>query len=174
MYTLRVAILIDAPVAVCFDLARSVDAHVKSAAGTGERVVGGRRSGLLELGDEVTWEGRHFGFVQRLSSRITEFRPFTFFQDRMAKGAFRFLEHDHVFQSHGGGTLMTDVLRFEAPFGPLGWVAERVVLDPHLRRFLVARGRVLKAMAEDSRPSGTVTAGPVSPNAAGRPSRVGR
>lgn len=153
MYELRVTTSIAAPLSTCFDLARSVDAHVQSAAGTGERVVGGRLSGLLELGDEVTWEGRHFGITQRLSSRITELRPYSFFQDRMTRGVFRFLEHDHLFEPHESGTLMTDVLRFQAPLGPLGWIAERVLVARHLRWFLVARGLALKAMAEQERPT---------------------
>jgi ligand-binding SRPBCC domain-containing protein len=153
MYELRVTTSIAAPLATCFDLARSVEAHVQSAAGTGERVVGGRLSGLLELGDEVTWEGRHFGVTQRLSSKITEFRPCTFFQDRMTRGVFRFFEHDHLFEPRGVGTLMTDVLRFKAPLGPLGWIAERILVAPHVRRFLIARGLALKAMAERRRPA---------------------
>lgn len=160
MYTLRVSTLIHAPPATCFDLARSVDAHVASAAGTGERVVGGRRSGLLELGEEVTWEGKHFGVTQRLASRITELRPYTYFQDRMTKGAFRFLEHDHFFEPRAdGGTMMIDVVRFRAPLGPIGWVAERVLVAPHLRRFLIARGLALKGMAEQRQASGEVPAG---------------
>lgn len=148
MYTLRVTTWMNAPMPACFDLARSVDAHVQSAAGTGERVVGGKTTGLLELGDEVTWEGRHFGVIQRLSSRITAFEPPRYFQDRMTKGAFKFLEHDHLFEAKEGGTLMTDVMRFRAPLGPIGWIAERMLIGPHLRRFLVERGNALKAIAE--------------------------
>ena len=148
MYHLRVTTFVRASQSVCFDLARSVDAHVQSAAASGERVVGGRTSGLLELGDEVTWEAKHFGITQRLSSRITQFQPPTFFQDRMTKGAFRFLEHDHLFEPKDNGTLMIDILRFKAPLGPIGWIAERTLIGPHLRRFLVERGLALKAMAE--------------------------
>jgi ligand-binding SRPBCC domain-containing protein len=148
MYILRVETWIAAPAPVCFDLARSVDAHVTSAQGTGERVVAGQRSGLLGLGAEVTWEGKHFGITQRLSSRITEFRPHSFFQDRMTKGAFRSLTHDHIFAPKDGGTLMTDLLSFQARCGPLGWVAERLFLAAHLRRFLIQRGIALKNMAE--------------------------
>src|SRR5580698_1423197 len=106
MYRVRVSTWIHAPPATCFNLARSVNAHLESAAGTGERIVGGRRSGLLELGEEVTWEGRHFGITQRLSSKITALQPNSFFQDRMTKGAFRFLEHDHFFDPNDDGTLM--------------------------------------------------------------------
>ena len=156
MYKLRVTTWINAPLAVCFDLARSVDAHMQSAGATGERVVAGKASGLLELGDEVTWEGRHFGVTQRLSSKITEFRSPTFFQDRMTKGAFRFLKHDHLFEPRNSGTLMIDVMTFQAPYGPIGWAAERLLLAGHLRRFLIRRGAFLKSLAE---------AGGVEPNA---------
>ena len=148
MYQVCVITVIAAPPTVCFDLARSVDAHLESAANTGEKAVGGKTSGLLGLGDEVTWEGRHFGVRQRLTSRITQFVRPSFFQDRMVAGAFRFLEHDHAFEPRDGGTVMTDVVRFVAPLGPLGWVAERAFLASHLRRFLVQRGAALKGMAE--------------------------
>ena len=152
MITLRITTRIAAPADVCFDLARSVDAHLASADGTGERVVAGRTSGLLEPGEVVCWEARHLGVRQRLSSRITAFDRPTFFQDRMVRGAFRSFEHDHHFTPAtvgGGGTDMVDVVRFAAPLGPLGWVAERIVLAGHLRRFLTVRAAALKALAED-------------------------
>lgn len=149
LYTLTVTTNIAASAARCFDLARSVDAHLQSAGGSGERVVAGRTSGLLEQGEEITWEARHLGITQRLTSRITAFQPPDFFQDRMIRGAFKSFEHDHRFEADkAGGTVMVDVVRFEAPLGPLGWVAERLILAGHLRRFLRRRGMALKAMAE--------------------------
>lgn len=148
MYKLRVTTLIAATPAVCFDLARSVDAHLASASETGERAVAGKTSGLLGLGDEVTWEARHFGITQRLSSRITQFQRPSFFQDQMTKATFQSLVHDHLFEQQTGGTLMIDELSFAAPYGPLGWIAERLFLGSHLRRFLVKRGIALKQLAE--------------------------
>ncbi len=149
MYTLRVTTLIAAPPARCFALARDVDAHLRSAESTGERIVAGRGSGLLELGETVTFEGCHLGVTHRLTSRITAFDQPFYFQDRMVDGPFRFFEHDHWFDpTDDGGTVMVDVVQFSAPFGPIGWIAERVVLGPHLRRFLARRGAALKAMAE--------------------------
>ena len=85
-------------------LARSVDAHLQSARQTREKAVAGRVAGLLELGDEVTWEARHFGIRQRLTSRVTAFGPPGYFQDRMTRGAFRFFEHDHFFEPVDGGS----------------------------------------------------------------------
>jgi hypothetical protein len=55
MSIIRVEVDINAPAAVCFDMARSVDAHIESARTTGERAVAGVTSGMLTLGDEVTW-----------------------------------------------------------------------------------------------------------------------
>lgn len=150
MYTIRITTWINAPIARCFDLARSVDAHLESASHTGERVIVGPTTGLLGLGDEITWEAKHFGITQRLSAKITAFEPPAFFQDRMIQGAFKFLEHDHLFEAQDRGTLMTDLLRFQAPLGPLGWVAERILVGPHMRKFLVQRAAVLKKLAEES------------------------
>lgn len=148
MYTFRIETLIAASPEHCFDLARSVDAHLQSTSATGERAVGGRLTGLMELGEEVTWEGRHFGLRQRFTSRITAFDRPRHFQDRMVRGAFRFFEHDHFFQPAAGATRMLDAVRFAAPLGPLGWLVERALLARHLRKVLQERARVLKALAE--------------------------
>jgi ligand-binding SRPBCC domain-containing protein len=139
---------IAAPPERCFDLARSVDLHVRSTAATGERAVGGKTAGLLELGDEVTWRARHFGVRQSLSGRITAYDRPRHFQDTMLRGAFRRLLHDHFFDPADGGTVMRDVFEYAAPLGPLGRLAERLFLTAYMRRFLEARNRELKAVAE--------------------------
>ena len=106
-----------APLERCFDLSRDIDLHVVSMRATGERAVAGRTSGLIGLGEEVTWEARHLGVRQRFTSRITEFARPHYFQDRMVRGAFRSFAHDHFFESDGVGTLMRDVLEFHSPLG---------------------------------------------------------
>ena len=122
MPTIRVATDIGAPPPRCFDLARSVDAHVESATGTGERAIAGVTNGLLGLGDEVVWRARHLGVKQVLASRITAFdRPHRF-QDSMVRGTFARLVHDHLFVATPNGTQMVDVLDYAAPWGPLGWL----------------------------------------------------
>jgi ligand-binding SRPBCC domain-containing protein len=141
--------LIRAPRERCFDLARSVELHTQSAAGTQEVAVAGRTRGLLALGDEVTWQARHFGVRQTLTSRITAYARPAHFRDSMVRGAFARLEHDHHFaEAPGGGTLMRDVFEFAAPGGPLGVLAERLILTRYLRRFLVARNETITRVAE--------------------------
>jgi ligand-binding SRPBCC domain-containing protein len=146
--TLTVETLISAPPERCFDAARDLDLHVKTSAHTSETAVAGRMSGLIELGEEVTWRARHFGVMQHFTSRITAYDRPRHFQDTMQRGAFRSFVHDHFFHVEDGGTRMVDVVLFSAPLGPLGWLIERLVLRSYLRGFLVKRGKGIKSATE--------------------------
>jgi ligand-binding SRPBCC domain-containing protein len=137
---------IRAPLEVCFDAARDVDAHAKSAAFSGERVIGpGRLSGLLERGDLVTFESRHFGIRQRFTTRITELDRPRVFVDEMVRGGFKRLRHVHEFQERDGGTLMRDVLDWQAH---LGFIADPLFLTRHMRWFVETKQGALKAALE--------------------------
>jgi ligand-binding SRPBCC domain-containing protein len=143
--TIRIA----APRERCFDLARSVDVHVASAAETGERAVAGRTSGLLELHEETTWQATHFGLRFHLTIRITAFERPHRFRDSMVRGPFARLDHDHEFEDDGaGGTLARDLFDYAAPLALLGRLAERLFLTRHLTRFLETRNLALKRIAE--------------------------
>jgi ligand-binding SRPBCC domain-containing protein len=151
MVEIRTTTTFRAPIERVFDLARSVEAHLASSDGTAEAAVAGRTSGLLELGETVTWRARHFGVTQHLTSRITAFERPHHFQDRMVRGAFRSLEHDHYFRQLAEGEVeMSEVLRLAAPVPGVGWLVDRLVLGPYFRRFLEKRNAALKRMAESS------------------------
>ena len=141
---------IRAPVERVFNLARSIDAHLSSTAQTNERAVGGRTSGLIELGETVTWEARHLGVRQRLTVEITEMSfPYSF-EDVMTKGAFSHMRHRHEFTETDGVTTMGDRFEFVAPLGILGRVAERLFLTAYMTRFLKIRNAHLKTIAESA------------------------
>jgi ligand-binding SRPBCC domain-containing protein len=145
---IELTIEIDAPIKRCFDLARSVDAHIHSTASTGERAVAGVTTGLMQLGDEVTWEARHLGVRQRLTSRITAYEPPVYFRDSQVRGAFARFDHDHYFESLSPHrTRMRDVFDYTAPFGPLGVLFDRAFLTSYMRRFLINRNRTLAQLA---------------------------
>ena len=146
--TIDLTTRIAAPRERCFDLARSVELHLRSGAGTGETAIGGRTRGLLGPGEEVTWRARHLGVRQTLTTRITAFARPGHFRDSMVRGPFAAMDHDHYFTEDDGVTVMRDVFVFAAPLGPLGRLVERLVLRRHLRGFLEARNRELKAVAE--------------------------
>ena len=151
MPTLRVVTPIDAPRERVFDLARSIDLHRLSTAGTEEEAIAGRTSGLIGYGEQVTWRARHFGLRQTLTARITAFtRPYTF-TDEMVQGAFASFTHVHAFEEAPRGTVMVDTFTYAAPLGPLGRLAERLVLDRYLSRLLKDRNAVIKCFAESDR-----------------------
>jgi len=140
--------MISAPIERCFDLARDIDFHTLSLEATGERAVAGRTTGLIEMGESVTWEARHLGVRQRLTVQITAFEPPHYFRDEMTKGAFRSFTHDHRFEQRDDVTVMTDEVAFRSPFGPLGWIVDRMFLAGYLRRLLEGRCRAIKRAAE--------------------------
>jgi len=150
MPVIQVSTLIRAPRERAFDLARSIDAHQDSTGGTEERAVAGVTYGLIGMGDEVTWEARHFGVRQRLTVRVTAFDRPSHFQDIMISGAFERMIHDHEFAEHPAGTLMHDRFEFDSPLGILGRMADCLFLTSYMRRFLVQRNEVLKRLAESA------------------------
>ena len=139
---------IAAPIERVFDLSRSVDLHTASTAQTSERAVAGVTSGLMSLGQEVTWRARHFGIWQNLTTRITAFDRPAFFRDSMVRGAFRRFDHDHLFSESGGVTRMRDVFDFDSPLGILGGIANQLFLTWYMRRLLAIRNAAIKFAAE--------------------------
>ncbi|HEV2620150.1 MAG TPA: SRPBCC family protein [Acidobacteriaceae bacterium] len=151
MITLDTTTIIRAPIVRCFNLSRSVEVHLAGNTHFGEQAVAesGADSGLLTLGDKVTWRARHFFVTQRLTSQITAFDPPHYFQDTMLHGAFHSMQHDHHFRSlPDGATEMRDLFRFSAPIPILGRLADHLVLRPYMQALLNERNAVLKQIAE--------------------------
>ncbi|MBD1392840.1 SRPBCC family protein [Mucilaginibacter glaciei] len=141
---------INASVELCFDIARSIDVHIASTKHTGERAIAGRTSGLIELGETVTWRAKHFGIWQNLTSKITDFDKPRFFADEMVAGAFKSFRHEHHFRSDGRRTIMSDVFVFESPLGFLGRAANWLFLTNYMTRLLEKRNSVIKEVAEQN------------------------
>ena len=150
METIVIETWIRGSLQACFDAARDLDLHQKSVPGSDEKAVAGRLSGLIEMGEEVTWRGRHFGVRQHFTSKITAFDAPAHFRDSMMRGAFKSYDHDHYFVPRDGGTVMRDVVVFSAPLGILGRIAERLFLRRYLERLLVQRAAILKESIERS------------------------
>lgn len=131
------------PQSELFDRARSIDAHKDSMAQSREEAVAGVTSGLISLGEEVTWRAWHFGVPLHMTSRITEMESPNYFVDEQVKGPFRRFRHVHEFSQDAAGTTMIDRIEFAAPFGPLGRLVERLVLARYLQKLIESRNRHL-------------------------------
>ena len=82
-----------------------------------------------------------------MTSRIVEFDPHRRFVDEMVRGPFRTFRHEHLFEPHGSGTRMTDVITFGTP---LRLVAERPI-GVYLRRLMTTRNAAIRGKAESAR-----------------------
>jgi ligand-binding SRPBCC domain-containing protein len=148
MPLIELTTVIHAPIERCFDLARSIDLHKLSTDGTEEEAVDGVTSGLIGMGQHVTWRARHFGVTQTLTSKITGYEYPVYFRDEMMKGAFKMIRHDHAFERSGDGTIMKDRFEFESPAGVLGVMANKLFLERYMRDLLIKRNAVIKEVAE--------------------------
>lgn len=155
MPVIRVETKIRAPVELFFDLPRDIDLHTESMRTSGERAVAGITGGRIGLNQEVTWEAKHFGIRQRLTSRITRFDPPHMFRDSQVRGAFRRFDHDHVFERGHGATTMIDVFDYISPLGWLGTIADALFLKRYMRRILTERAAAVREAAEAAAQSQT-------------------
>jgi ligand-binding SRPBCC domain-containing protein len=135
---------IPASVEAVFALALSIDAHVASMRSSRERAVARVTSGEIGLGQEVTWRAWHFGVRWTMTSRISDLDPPRSFVDEQVRGPFAAFRHTHTFEPSGTATTMHDRVTFRAPFGPLGAVAETLLLTRYLRSLIETRNAFLR------------------------------
>jgi ligand-binding SRPBCC domain-containing protein len=148
MTCIELSTIIPASPQICFDLSRSVNIHVSSMQHTKERVVRGKTEGIFELNDEVTWEACHFGITQQLTVTITQLQPYTFFEDKMVKGAFKSMVHQHYFEAINEGTVMKDVFIYQTPYGIFGWIFDTFILKRYMTKLLMQRNEHIKHFAK--------------------------
>ena len=145
--------IIRAPIERCFDLARSVEVHLAGNVHSGETAVAaaGVTSGLISMGQSVTWRAKHFGVWQTLTSGITAMDRPRYFQNTMIQGIFRFMKNDHLFQALSPDeTEMRNTFCFAAPIPVLGRLAEVVFLRRYMFAVLRERNAAIKEIAESS------------------------
>ncbi|MER6937286.1 SRPBCC family protein [Nocardioides sp. NPDC127514] len=123
----------------CFELSLSVDAHQSSMSDSGERAISGVTSGVMRRGDSVTWRARHLGIAFTMTSVISQYDAPYRFVDEQESGPFRRWWHEHRFEPVSGGTLMTDVVEFESPAGPVGRFMNALVLTRYMTKLLEQR-----------------------------------
>ena len=148
MPTLHLTTFIAAPAERVFDLSRSIDLHRESMSRYKEEAVSGVRFGLIEKEETVTWKSRHFFKNRLLRVKITEMKKKEMFTDEQIEGDFKTLRHEHYFKPCDNGTIMIDIMHFEAPYGMFGRMLNTVYLTKYMRRLLEQRNKVIKEYAE--------------------------
>ncbi|MEX6625976.1 SRPBCC family protein [Tenacibaculum salmonis] len=151
MPVIKIETIINAPLEIVFDLSRSIDLHKISAEKTKEEAISGKTSGLINIGETVTWKAKHFGVYQKLTVKITEFDFPNYFSDEMVEGIFSSFTHKHEFKNINGNTLMTDYFNYKSPFGFLGRIIDEIFLKKYMENFLLDRNQVIKEFSETNK-----------------------
>lgn len=150
MTTINLTTNIKAPRQTVFNVSRNIDIHQQSASKTNEAAIAGVTSGLINYNETVTWRGKHFGFYLTHKSRMTAMDLHDYFVDEMEEGKFKTFKHEHFFEEINGGTIMTDKLQYETPYGIFGKLFDVLFLKRHLTQFLLERNKILKETAQNS------------------------
>ena len=148
MTKIHLTTFIKAPAERVFDLSRSINLHKISTTHTREEAVAGVTTGLINLGETVTWQAKHLFKVRRFTSKITLMERPLSFTDEMVQGDFKSFKHEHHFKAVNNGTLMIDLVEFESPYGTAGKWINKLVLKNYLQNLLLKRNTVIKEYAE--------------------------
>ena len=79
-------------------------------------------------------------------SRIERYEPPNAFVDIQARGPYRSWVHTHTFATVQAGTQVTDDVRYEVPFGPVGGLVHRAVIHRELEHIFRFRTQALAAI----------------------------
>jgi ligand-binding SRPBCC domain-containing protein len=150
MSIIHLTTFIGAPLERVFDLSRSVGLHKYSMARYKEEVIDGTMTGLMGMGDTVTWKAKHLWKQRILQVKLTQYKRPDYFADEQTKGDFLLMKHEHYFRPIENGTIMIDQFRYEVPYGKIGELVNTFYLEKYLTRLLEERNAMIKKVAESN------------------------
>lgn len=151
MPSIHLTTFIAAPIDIVFNLSRHIGLHKISQQTHGEEAIAGVTSGLIQLGDSVTWKAKHLMKTRFMTVEITAMEKPGYFEDIMTKGDFALYKHQHHFKETANGTIMIDELQFETPYGILGKIVNRFYLTTYMKSLLMQRNETIRTYAESTK-----------------------
>jgi len=70
----------------------------------------------------------------------------SFFVDEQRFGPYRMWHHEHHFETHGEGVMMTDRVSYKLPMGFLGRIAHSLFVKKQLKNIFMFREEILERM----------------------------
>lgn len=84
-----------------------------------------------------------FGVPLSWVTEITHIQDQRYFVDEQRHGPYRLWHHEHHFKEVEGGVEMTDLLHYLVPFGPIGKLLNKVVVEPKIEGIFAFRARYI-------------------------------
>ena len=97
----------------------------------------------MHEGARIDYQLSLFGVRLRWVTRITAWEPGVRFVDEQESGPYALWRHTHAFRADGAATIMSDVVEYALPFGPLGTLAHSLFVRRTVGRIFDHRGEVI-------------------------------
>ncbi|MCU0308886.1 MAG: SRPBCC family protein [Chloroflexi bacterium] len=94
----------------------------------------------MRVGARIDYRLRIRGLPLRWQSEITAWDPPHRFLDEQRRGPYRLWVHEHTFAERDGGTEVRDRVTYAVPGG---WLVERLLVGPDVRRIFAYRQETL-------------------------------
>jgi len=102
----------------------------------------------MRPGALIEYTIRIHGLPARWLTEISEWNPPFQFVDEQRKGPYKSWHHTHKFDEKDGGTLMTDEVRYELPFGPLGDLVHRLIVRRDVENIFTYRNACIPELTK--------------------------
>lgn len=79
-------------------------------------------------------------------TEITQVKEDKYFVDEQRVGPYALWHHEHHFKEIKGGVLMTDILNYAIPYGPVGRLANRLFVGNKVRHIFNYREKVIRQL----------------------------
>ena len=100
----------------------------------------------LQAGDRIRYTIRVAGITLPWISRISEWNEGVSFTDEQEAGPYRRWSHRHILEDSGDGTLMTDKVEYDVPFGTAGRLAAGWFVRWNLRKIFDYRAEAIRGI----------------------------
>ncbi|MFP5364713.1 MAG: SRPBCC family protein [Thermoleophilia bacterium] len=100
----------------------------------------------MRRGTLIRYRLRVRGLPVSWLTEISEWDPPHRFVDEQLEGPYALWHHTHTFEADGDETIMRDVVRYRIGFGPLGTLADRLVVRRDLARIFDHRAERVREL----------------------------
>lgn len=79
-------------------------------------------------------------------TEITYIKDQIYFIDEQRFGPYALWHHEHHFEEHDGGTLMTDLLHYKVPYGIIGTIADAIFVNNKVEEIFAFRVKAVEKL----------------------------
>lgn len=105
----------------------------------------------IAVGTKIRYRLDWHGAPVKWTTEIRRWEPPHRFIDVQLSGPYRLWHHTHGFVERGGGTLMTDVVRYRLPFGIIGRLAHALKVRRDVEQIFDYRSRRISELFAEAR-----------------------